>query len=75
METDAIWLIALISIVGLLVLGLLGHEHMWIVQADDYTKCLASCTYTLDSQTTLEELMCVEACEPLSECSLKETLP
>lgn len=75
MDEDVTWAIVIIAVVGLLVLGLLAHEYMWINQADDYTKCLASCSYTLDSQVTLEELMCVEACEPLSECSSKGVLP
>lgn len=68
MDEDVTWGIVIIAVVGIIVLALVAHEHMWINQADDYTKCLASCTYTLDSQVTLEELQCVEVCELLSEC-------
>jgi len=75
MDEDITWAIVIISVVGVLVFGLVCHEHMWIVQADDYTKCLGSCSYPLDGQVTLEELMCVEACEPLSKCISNEGLP
>lgn len=63
-----IFAILVISITAILIGGVLIHEDLWVNQANDYTRCLASCTNNLDSHVTPQELQCVEACESLSEC-------
>lgn len=72
MNDDAMWLIAMVTIVGLLLFSYLAHEYIWVSTADDYSKCLSSCTNTLDSFVSDEELRCAEICLPLSECDSGE---